>query len=240
MSPVQTSAGPDLRQRLRLRVTDAVGLEPRTQATVGAVGTPTAAEHDELLEGIDRGAEHAHAIEVRCDPAGELAVEAVGRQDQHEDAAVLQARIAALVEDLLQTLAAALRLAHALAIRDQIAVRRVEPQQAELAAAEHAVLEVAVDAVIEQRLGVPGPLLVVLDAVGRAALGIEMMLRFGKCDALAATGIEDAQLADRIRRERLQHALRSVGVAGEVAVLDEVAREALEHQGHVNLRMRKG
>ncbi len=224
--------GPPLRQGFKLFAQShgrfQLGLDLGHRGVVG--GAFAHPEHHHLLELLLRRPEYPESLEVRGEHPAELPIQGVLRHDQHHHAAEHQQRVGQVVEQLLQPLAALAVLDAAGMVGDQVAVGWVEKQQPELALADDGVLEVAVDAAVQQALAVPGPLLVVLDAVGLGAVGAEMRLALGQGHALAAARVEDAQGALGYRLQSRQSARSGVRVGGEIAVLGEIAREALKHE----------
>lgn len=118
----------------------------------------TTPEHHDLLELLVHRLEHGQVREMACQPADHLLIQHVGRQDEDQDAAVLQQGQRALVEELFQPGAALAFVAQVAAgVPCEIAIRRVEPQEAEGLPRDHGVHQVTVDAVIDQQPGVGGP-----------------------------------------------------------------------------------
>jgi len=161
----------------------------------GAGGASANAEYHHLFEALLRRLEHPYLLEVGGDPSRQFPVQAVAGDDQHQYAAEGEPGIGQAVEQLLQPGTALARVAgQRRLVCNQVAIGRVEPQQAELASADDAVLHVAVDAAVQDALGVPGPLLVVLHAEGLGPVGTQVVFALGQGHALAAAGIEDAKL----------------------------------------------
>jgi hypothetical protein len=76
-------------------------------------------------------------------------------------------------------------------VGNQIAIGRIEPQQTELALAEIAILDIAMDAMIQQLFGVPGTLPVVFHTEGLHTLAAQVVFTFRQGDTFAGTGIEN-------------------------------------------------
>lgn len=90
------------------------------------------AEDDDLPELRFDGPEHPQILEVPRKPPHDLGVERVVRDDEHQHAAILQKRQAALIEHLLQARTPLELVAiDAVVVPGQIAIGRVEPHHAE-------------------------------------------------------------------------------------------------------------
>ncbi len=180
----------------------------------------------------------AQAVEVAREPPDQFGIEHVAGHDEDEHAAVLQQGQGALVEELLQARSALALVADvAVGILGQIAVGRVEPEQAEGLAGDHRVHQVAVQAVVHQRTRVGRALAVVLDGIRGDLRAPEGVGRLGDRHAFAGAGIEDAHRT-AVGREGGQHPRERRLVGGEVAGLDEIAREARKHECHGMLLVR--
>jgi len=107
-------------------------------------------------------------------------------------------------------------------------------EQAEALPADQRVHQVAVEATIDQLPGVAGTLGVVLDGISRNLLAPEGVRSFGNRHAFAGAGIEDGERA-RGWRQCGQRPFQCGLIGREIAVFDEVARKAREHESHKNL-----
>jgi hypothetical protein len=169
---------------------------------------------------------------MACQPADHLLIQHVGRQDEDQDAAVLQQGQRALVEQLFQTGAALAFIAQVAAgVPCEIAIGRVEPQEAEGLPRDHGVHQVTVDAVIDQQPGVGGPLLIELDGIGAGQLRPEGMGGFGDGNAFASAGITNAH-GPIAGRERAEGSFEGGFVGRVVPVLGEIPSEPGEHECH--------
>ncbi len=195
--------------------------------------TPTEDHH--LLELRLHRSVDAQVGEVTGQPAHELGVEHVERDDEYQHTVVLQQRDAALIEQLLQP-RAALSLITDVAIdtTGQIAVGRIEKQQPEGLPGNQRVHQVAVQTTIDESARMGRALRVVLDGKRLHLLAPEGMSGFGDRHAFAGAGIEDAQGAGR-RRQCGQDSFQRGFVRREVAVAYEIARKARKHESHGNL-----
>lgn len=93
------------------------------------------------------------------------------------------------------------------------------------------------DAAIDQLPGMACTLGLVLDGKGLDLLAPEGVRGFGDRHAFAGAGIDDAQRPVRGfgGRQRGECSFERGFIRGEVPVLDEVAGEPREHEGHGNL-----
>ena len=197
--------------------------------------TGSAAKDHDLLELRIDSAVDAQIGEVPRQPADQLLIEHVGRHDENQDAVVLQQRQRLLVEQLLQPCSAFAVVTHVAAgILGQVAIRRVEPQQAEALTRDQRVHQIAVDAAIDQLACVVGARLVVLHGECGDLLTPEGMGGLRDGHTFSGAGIEDA---DRpiAGHQCVERSFKRCFVGRVIAVLGEIPGDAGEHECHGSL-----
>ena len=186
-------------------------------AELPAVGAD--AHHHGLLETPFRGHEAPDPFKMARDPCRKLFVERVMRHDQDHDAARLQQPVGALVKQLFQpSPALGLLVAGGGLVADQIAVRRVQPEQAEAAEADGGLLEIPVDDFVQQRLRMPGPVPVEFHAISLDVVGTQVVLAFRQRHPFPGARVDDAHRTLGAGLQQGQYPPRGVRVGRVVAV----------------------
>ena len=177
----------------------------------------------------------AQVSKMACQPTDEFGIQHVGRNDEHQYAVVLQQRQTALIEQLLQPWAALALVADvAIDTAGQVAIGRVEPQQSEGLPGDQRVHQVALQTTIDQLARMGCAFSVVFDGKRLYLLTPEDVGSFGDSYAFAGAGVENAQVTGG-RRQCGKRSFQRGFVRREVAILDEIAREARKHKSHENL-----
>ena len=208
------------------------------RSQVALTNPPTEDHH--LPELRRHRAKDAQVGVMAGEPADEFGVEHVERNDEDQEAVVLQERQRLLVEELFEPGAALAFVALvAKGVSGEIAVGRIEPQKAEGLSADDRIHQVAVNAMIDESSGMTRALGVVFDGKRSGLFAPEGVRGFGDRHAFAGAGVDEIHwpVAGRERGER---ALQRRLVGRKIPGLGEILGQTGEHECHERLLGEKG